>query len=182
MIRPEMSHVDGASAKRVLVGRFIHNSRGNTGVSSRRLQCRNSKVFKPNVAVVRIFVSDIDMEDGDDAASHLPAVDDLSNDETEGSGSSEESDVFDVRRREDEPWSESASSSENGHDDDGGGGIEAANEALLTELDADAVTASETSSSPFRRFEEETAKVVNMLRRNPLLPEGVSADAAVRVS
>ncbi len=52
------------------------------------------------------------MEDGDDAGSHLPAVDDLSNDETEGSGSSEESDVFDVRRREDEPWSETASSSE----------------------------------------------------------------------
>ncbi len=95
--------------KRVLVGRFFsHNSRGNTGVSSRRLQCRNSKVFKPDVAVVRSFVSDINMEDGDDAGSHLPAVDDLSNDETEGSGSSEESDVFDVRRREDEPWSESA--------------------------------------------------------------------------
>ena len=75
------------------------------------------------------------MEDGDDAGSHLPAVDDLSNDETEGSGLSEESDVFDVRRREDEPWSETASSSEDGHDDDGGGGIEAANEALLTELD-----------------------------------------------
>ena len=114
------------------------------------------------VATFHRFVSDIDMEDGDDAGSHLPAVDDLSNDETEGSGSSEESDVFDVRRREDEPWSETASSSEDGHDDDGGGGIEAANEALLTELDADAVTASEMSSSPFRRFEEETAKVVNI--------------------
>ena len=31
------------------------------------------------------------MEDGDDAGSYLPAVDDLSNDETEGSCSSEES-------------------------------------------------------------------------------------------
>ena len=122
------------------------------------------------------------MEDADGAGSHLPAVDDLSHDETEGSGSSEESDVFDVRRREDEPWSETASSSEDGHDDEEGDVIEAANDALLLELDADAVTASETSSSPFRRFEEETAKVVNMLRRNPLLPEGVSADAAVRVS
>ena len=69
----------------------------------RRLQCRNLKVFKPKVAAVRIFVTDIDMEDADGAGSHLPAVDDLSHDETEGSGSSEESDVFDVRRREDEP-------------------------------------------------------------------------------
>ena len=150
--------------------------------AGRRLQCRNLKVLKPKVAAVRIFVTDIDMEDADGAGSHLPAVDDLSHDETEGSGSSEESDVFDVRRREDEPWSETASSSEDGHDDEEGGVIEAANDALLMELDADAVTASETSSSPFRRFEEETAKVVNMLRRNPLLPEGVSADAAVRVS
>jgi hypothetical protein len=166
----------------LLLAKLGGNTQEYEALSSRRLQCRNSQVFKPDVAVVRIFVSDIDMEDGDDAGSHVPAVDDLSNDETEGSGSSEESDVFDVRRREDEPWSESASSSEDGHDDDGGGGIEAANEALLTELDADVVTASETSSSPFRRFEKETAKVVNMLRRNPLLPEGVSADAAVRAS
>ena len=116
----------------------------------RRLQCRNLKVFKPKVAAVRIFVTDIDMEDADGAGSHLPAVDNLSHDETEGSGSSEESDVFDVRRREDEPWSETASSSEDGHDDEEGGVIEAANDALLMELDADAVTASETSSSPFR--------------------------------
>ena len=104
----------------------------------RKLQCRNSNLFKHVCCVLHRFVSDIDMEDGDDAGSHLPAVDDLSNDETEGSGLSGESDVFDVRRREDEPWSETASSSEDGHDDDGGGGIEAANEALLTELDADA--------------------------------------------
>ena len=41
------------------------------------------------VATFHRFVSDIDMEDVDDAGSHLPAVDDLSNDETEGSGSSE---------------------------------------------------------------------------------------------
>jgi hypothetical protein len=73
-----MSHVDGASAKKGTQWKVLQSQlRGNTGVSSRRLQCRNSKVFKPNVAVVRIFVSDIDMEDGDDAASHLPAVDDL---------------------------------------------------------------------------------------------------------
>ena len=75
------------------------------------------------------------MEDADGAGSHLPAVDDLSHDETEGSGSSEESDVFDVRRREDEPWSETASSSEDGHDDEEGDVIEAANDALLMELD-----------------------------------------------
>jgi len=123
-------------------------------------------------------VTDIDVED----ANRVPAIDDLSHDETEGSDLSEASDVFDVRRREDEPWSETASSSADGYGDDEGGDIAVADEALLRELDAEAITASETSSSPFRLFEQETAKVVHMLRCSPLLPDGVSADAAVRVS
>ena len=62
-------------------------------------------------------VTDIDLED----ANRVPAIDDLSHDETEGSDLSEASDVFDVRRREDEPWSETASSSADGYGDDEGG-------------------------------------------------------------
>ena len=64
-------------------------------------------------------VIDIDVED----SNRVPAIDDLSHDETEGSDLSEASDVFDVRRREDEPWSETASSSADGYGDDEGGDI-----------------------------------------------------------